>query len=59
GQTASPQRNIQPYKPSRFLIFLLFFRIEEKGLGGLGTGMRAWVTEEKRSRTRRISLKFI
>ena len=38
----------KPYKPSLFPVFLLFFRIEEKGLGGLGNGMRAWVTETKK-----------
>ena len=38
----------KPYKPGRFLIFLLFFRIEEKGLGGLGNGMLVRVTEAKK-----------
>ena len=38
----------KPYKPSRFLIFLLFFRIEENGLGGLGTGILVRVTEAKK-----------
>jgi len=38
----------KPYKPSRFLIFLLFFRIEENGLGGLGNGMLVKVTEAKK-----------
>jgi len=38
----------KPYKPSRFLIFLLFFRIEENGLGGLGNGMLVRVTEAKK-----------
>ena len=38
----------KPYKPSRFLIFLLFFRIEENGLGGLGNGILVRVTEAKK-----------
>ena len=49
----------KPYKPSLFLTFPVFFRIEEKGLVAWNRDAQSGCSCKKRSRARRISLKFI
>ena len=49
----------KPYKPSLFPVFPVFFRIGEKGLVAWNRDACEGDRGKKRSRTRRISLKFI